>query len=307
MIGNGTGDWDVPVGGMGAVTAALEGAARTAGAELFARGGGRGARPWARAASTSTCAPTEDGASYAVRASQVLANVAPATLARLLGEPAGDPPPQGAQLKVNMLLRAPAAPARELGRSASGVRGHVPHQRGLRADRSRARPGRGRRAAGPAAVRDLLPLADRLVDPRAGARRRRGADADAVRAAHAGGPVPGGQRRHARARTARRRCARWTACSTSRSRTACGRGPTGRASRPGRRWTSRRSSDSRRGTSSMTTCAGRLRRTRRTSGRWGVETASERVLLCGAGARRGGGVSGIPGRAAAMALLSPGG
>ncbi len=42
-------------------------------------------------------------------------------------------------------------------------------------------------------------------------------------------------------------------------------------------------------------------------GRWGVETASERVLLCGAGARRGGGVSGIPGRAAAMALLSPGG
>jgi phytoene dehydrogenase-like protein len=30
-------------------------------------------------------------------------------------------------------------------------------------------------------------------------------------------------------------------------------------------------------------------------GRWGVETAHPRVLLCGAGARRGGGVSGIPG------------
>jgi phytoene dehydrogenase-like protein len=39
-------------------------------------------------------------------------------------------------------------------------------------------------------------------------------------------------------------------------------------------------------------------------GRWGVETAHSRVLLCGAGARRGGGVSGIPGRAAAMAVLS---
>jgi len=38
-------------------------------------------------------------------------------------------------------------------------------------------------------------------------------------------------------------------------------------------------------------------------GRWGVETEHERVLLCGAGARRGGGVSGIPGRAAAMAVL----
>ncbi len=38
-------------------------------------------------------------------------------------------------------------------------------------------------------------------------------------------------------------------------------------------------------------------------GRWGVETRHPRVLLCGAGARRGGGVSGIPGRAAAMAVL----
>ena len=34
MIGGGTGDWDVPVGGMGAVAGALEGAARAGGAEL---------------------------------------------------------------------------------------------------------------------------------------------------------------------------------------------------------------------------------------------------------------------------------
>ncbi|KSU59163.1 MULTISPECIES: phytoene desaturase family protein [unclassified Gordonia (in: high G+C Gram-positive bacteria)] len=38
-------------------------------------------------------------------------------------------------------------------------------------------------------------------------------------------------------------------------------------------------------------------------GRWGVETPHPRVLLCGAGARRGGGVSGIPGRNAAAAVL----
>lgn len=38
-------------------------------------------------------------------------------------------------------------------------------------------------------------------------------------------------------------------------------------------------------------------------GTWGVGTAHERVLLGGAGARRGGGVSGIPGRSAAMAVL----
>jgi phytoene dehydrogenase-like protein len=41
-------------------------------------------------------------------------------------------------------------------------------------------------------------------------------------------------------------------------------------------------------------------------GGWGVETGHARILLCGAGARRGGGVSGIPGRNAAMALLTAG-
>jgi phytoene dehydrogenase-like protein len=38
-------------------------------------------------------------------------------------------------------------------------------------------------------------------------------------------------------------------------------------------------------------------------GRWGVETDEPSILLCGAGARRGGGVSGIPGHNAAMAVL----
>ena len=37
--------------------------------------------------------------------------------------------------------------------------------------------------------------------------------------------------------------------------------------------------------------------------RWGVETAHPNVWLCGAGARRGGGVSGIPGHNAARAVL----
>lgn len=37
---------------------------------------------------------------------------------------------------------------------------------------------------------------------------------------------------------------------------------------------------------------------------WGVETDDPRIFICGAGARRGGGVSGIPGHNAAMAVLS---
>ena len=37
---------------------------------------------------------------------------------------------------------------------------------------------------------------------------------------------------------------------------------------------------------------------------WGVETDDPRIFICGAGAIRGGGVSGIPGHNAAMALLA---
>jgi phytoene dehydrogenase-like protein len=97
VIGNGTGDWDVPVGGMGALTEALAGIAFAAGAEL-------------RLGCEVTAIET-DGVGAEVRfeggtvsARHVLAGVAPAVLARLLGEPEPDPPPEGAQLKVNMLL-----------------------------------------------------------------------------------------------------------------------------------------------------------------------------------------------------------
>jgi phytoene dehydrogenase-like protein len=41
-------------------------------------------------------------------------------------------------------------------------------------------------------------------------------------------------------------------------------------------------------------------------GSWGVETPYPNIVLCGAGARRGGGVSGIPGHNAARAVLSSG-
>lgn len=41
-----------------------------------------------------------------------------------------------------------------------------------------------------------------------------------------------------------------------------------------------------------------------TTASWGVETDDPRIFICGAGAVRGGGVSGIPGHNAAMAILS---
>ena len=100
LIGNGTGEWRVPVGGMGAVTDALANAARRAGASIVVNAsvtsveadGTRGAVTWMGG----------DG-ERSVDCSYVLANVAPATLAGLRGQPAGSRP-EGSQLKINLLL-----------------------------------------------------------------------------------------------------------------------------------------------------------------------------------------------------------
>ncbi len=125
VIGGGTGDWDVPVGGMGSVSGALERAARAAGAEL------------------RTHAPVEaidpDGvvrlaSGEEIAGRLVLSGVGPAVLERLIGaggacggagagvegaagveaSAAGVAkagridsfgPPEGAQVKINLLLR----------------------------------------------------------------------------------------------------------------------------------------------------------------------------------------------------------
>nr|BFF10339.1 hypothetical protein GCM10025699_16420 [Microbacterium flavescens] len=102
VIGGGTGDWDVPVGGMGAVSGELERAARAAGAELRTRADVTSISP------DGEVEVVRDGERAEVlRGRVVLSGVGPAVLDRLLGgagEPATDVP-EGAQVKVNMLLR----------------------------------------------------------------------------------------------------------------------------------------------------------------------------------------------------------
>lgn len=101
VIGGGTGDWDVPRGGMGAVSGALEQAASAAGAQF---------RTSCEVTSVSPEAVvTYDGGGQTdvvVSGNFVLANVAPAVLHRLLGEDPDNsvPAPEGAQAKVNLLL-----------------------------------------------------------------------------------------------------------------------------------------------------------------------------------------------------------
>jgi phytoene dehydrogenase-like protein len=93
------GPWNVPVGGMGALSGALAQAARSSGVQTVTRAevvdidtDGQNAQV--------TCA---DGWCYGAR--HVLAGVAPYVLSGLLGEPAPGDKPEGAQLKINMLLK----------------------------------------------------------------------------------------------------------------------------------------------------------------------------------------------------------
>lgn len=100
VIGNGTGDWDVPVGGMGAVSSSLANAAKRAGAKLIT------------GAEVTSIAP--DGEvryrhrddEHTINADTILANVAPFTLEKLVEGGASGvlERPEGAQVKVNLML-----------------------------------------------------------------------------------------------------------------------------------------------------------------------------------------------------------
>jgi phytoene dehydrogenase-like protein len=103
LIGGGTGDWDVPVGGMGAVTDALAKAAAGAGADIVTGADvvsvdGDGEVSW-------RLGDPEHRAVGHVHAGLALARLD--GLLRASGSAAvtrDQPPPEGAQLKVNLLL-----------------------------------------------------------------------------------------------------------------------------------------------------------------------------------------------------------
>ena len=101
LIGNGTGEWRVPVGGMGAVTGELERVAREAGVTI-------------RTDAQVTDVEARDdhvtvrGDNFEVTADWLLSGVAPYVLDLMRGHQPGTKP-SGSQLKVNLLLsRLPA-------------------------------------------------------------------------------------------------------------------------------------------------------------------------------------------------------
>lgn len=100
VIGNGSGEWRVPIGGMGALTHGLERAVWRNGGEIATRAfvthvatDGRSAQVTYRSRDTT----------QTVDCSWVLGNVAPWVVRLLLGEDPG-PRPEGSQVKINMLL-----------------------------------------------------------------------------------------------------------------------------------------------------------------------------------------------------------
>lgn len=116
LIGGGTGDWDVPVGGMGAVSGELERAARDAGATILTSAEVTAVRPG------GAVGYRHGGQDHSATARWVLSNVAPVVLDRLRGLPAAglsaiapaisavaatnpNHRREGAQVKVNLLLK----------------------------------------------------------------------------------------------------------------------------------------------------------------------------------------------------------
>ena len=177
VVGRGTGDWLLPVGGMGVVCPSAR-RRPGRGAELRT---GVGVRPTRRRPVASARRRHDR------QARQVFANVAPAVLARMLGSPL-DEPPEGAHVKVNLLLsRCQSCAPRS---SRAGVRRHRPRQRGVRPARTGVPAGGRRTHPRRRAVRGVLPLVARPVDPRRRPAGRRRADAHGVCPAPAGTAVP---------------------------------------------------------------------------------------------------------------------
>ncbi|MEU9835726.1 NAD(P)/FAD-dependent oxidoreductase [Streptosporangium sp. NPDC048047] len=293
VIGDGTGDWNVPVGGMGAVSGGLADAARSAGAEILT-----GAEVLAVDPASGEVAFRDAGGEHTVRGERVLANVPPAVLARLLG---GDGvAPEGAQLKVNMVLsRLPRLRDAEVDPVAafSGTF-HINEGRDLLA-RAYAEASAGRIPTLPPAEVYCHSLTDPSIlgaDLRAA-----GAQTMTLFGLHMPARLFREDPAGAREAALRATLASVDSVLAEPIEDCLLRAPDGspclevktpvdledEAGLPGGHIFHR----------DLSWPYGE-------PGKWGVETAFERVLLCGAGARRGGGVSGIPGHNAAMAVLS---
>ncbi|MFI7693646.1 phytoene desaturase family protein [Nonomuraea sp. NPDC049655] len=292
VIGDGTGEWNVPVGGMGAVSGALERAARRAGAEIRT-----GAEIVGISPSGEVTYVAEDG-EHTVDGRHVLVNLPPAVLDRVLGGPATVP--EGAQLKINMVLaRLPRLkdPSADPRAAFSGTF-HINEGRDQLA-KAYEQAARGEIPESPPAEVYCHSLTDPSV---LGPELRGKAETMTLFGLHMPARLFRENPEKAREDALRATFASMNAVLAEPIEDCLLRTPDGTpcvevktpvdlerdAGLPG-------------GHIFHADLSWPYAEERG----WGVETGHERILLCGAAARRGGGVSGIGGHNAAMALLRP--
>jgi phytoene dehydrogenase-like protein len=297
VMASASGEWRVPIGGMGAVTGSLERAAVKAGAVIrtsaevtFVESDGRRA---------SVLYRTPDG-ERRVDAKYVAANVAPPVLARLLGNDDA-PPPEGNQLKVNLVVD-------RLPRLRSGIAAETAFAGTFHVDESAGRLAEAYQESESGRLPDPLPfeaychtLTDRTILSPQAARsgihtitlfglhtparlfKDEGAKDRAVKLALAGlnrylaEPIEECLTLDAHGKP----CIEALSPLDVEAELAM---PGGHIFHGDLSWP-------------WATGSG-------VAGSWGVETQIPNVVICGSGALRGGAVSGIPGRAAALSIVA---
>jgi len=294
------GSWNVPVGGMGALSGGLADAARAAGAELVTDAEVVAVAADGRSAEV-TCA---DGGRYAAR--NVLAGVAPAVLSALLGEcsRAAEAPPEGAQLKINMLLSRLPRLLDASARPEDAFTGTFHVNEGYE---QLARAYREASAGEVPSVPPCEVYCHSLTDPSilSGELRARGVHTMTLFGLHMPARLFGGDAATSKLKAVEATLRSVDSVLAEPLEDCLLRAPDGapclesltppeleaELGMPG-------------GHIFHRDLAWPFAESEEDVGRWGVETQHPNVWLCGAGARRGGAVSGIPGHNAAQAVLA---
>jgi phytoene dehydrogenase-like protein len=303
VIGGGTGDWNVPVGGMGAVSGALAAAAAAAGAELRCDAEVVGIDPQTREVTWREAG----GAEHAVRAGHVLVNAAPVELERLLGrvQAKDGERPEGSQLKMNLLLsRLPRLSDERVARELAFAGTFHINETAEQLQRAYDEAASGRLPSVPPCELYCHSLTDPSI---LGAElRAAGAQTMTLFGLHMPARLfAGDDHDAARDAAVAATLASVDSVLAEPIEQCVLRGPDGESCMEVR--TPRDLERELRmpgGHIFHRDLAWPFAEHLDEVGTWGVESGVPGVLLCGAGARRGGGVSGIPGHNAAMAVLA---